>query len=658
MKFKIGAALFFLLSFAGTAIPQDCSERILSFISDVTVGSDGDLSVVETIFINSCQQSIRHGIYRDFPTEYRDRFGHRYRTTFNVTGVTRDGIPEKFHLRDQGNGKRVYIGDAGVTLPPGQYTYVISYNTGRQIGFFRDHDELYWNATGNGWAFPIDAAQAVIHLPPGVSLSGLTYNGYTGYQGEAGKDFAVAPDYFKGIIFTATRPFSAREGLTVVVSFPKGLVKEPDQATKFGYFYRDNRGVIFGAFGFLLVLIYYLIAWLNAGRDPARGAIVTLYEPPQGLSPAAMRYILKMGFDNRNLAAVLLDLAAKGFLKIGFDGNRYELTRIAKDDSELPSDERGVLRGLPAGETFVLKNENHSVISRVISSLRGSLRLQFEKVYFFTNTELFLPGLGLSLVSTLIAAVTTALDSGHGEKIFMAIFISVWLSIWSLGVAGLLHSAYYQWRLYISTRQTVALFQAGAVTLFSIPFIAGEIFGISFFVYATTPLVVLIMFCLLGVNLLFYHLLKAPTFAGRKLMDKIEGFREFLNATEKDRLNVFHPPLLTPEVFERFLPYAFALDVEQAWSERFAASLRESGGPQDYSPAWYSGSSLGRGAGIAGFASVLGSSLSGAIASSAAPPGSGSGGSGGVQRRGRWRRRMVGCSPDGLYLHKKEYRWV
>ncbi len=112
-------------------------------------------------------------------------------------------------------------------------------------------------------------------------------------------------------------------------------------------------------------------------------------------------------------------------------------------------------------------------------------------------------------------------------------------------------------------------------------------------------------------------------------MDKIEGFREFLNATEKDRLNVFHPPLLTPEVFERFLPYAFALDVEQAWSERFAASLRESGGPQDYSPAWYSGSNLGRGPGIAGFASVLGSSLSGAIASSATPPGSGSGGSGG-----------------------------
>ena len=179
---------------------------------------------------------------------------------------------------------------------------------------------------------------------------------------------------------------------------------------------------------------------------------------------------------------------------------------------------------------------------------------------------------------------------------------------------------------------TASLAGAAGLSLFSIPFIAGEIFGLSVLVVSTSPLYVAALFILAGMNVLFYHLLKAPTLRGRELLDRIEGFKMYLATAEKDRLNLLIPPVeKKPELFEKYLPYALALDVEQEWAEQFAEMISRARTTRDaYRPGWYSGSSfaaLGAGA----FASSIGSSLSGAISSSSAAPGSngGGGGSGG-----------------------------
>jgi hypothetical protein len=103
----------------------------------------------------------------------------------------------------------------------------------------------------------------------------------------------------------------------------------------------------------------------------------------------------------------------------------------------------------------------------------------------------------------------------------------------------------------------------------------------------------------------------------------------FLGATEGDRLERLNPDGRTPEQFEKFLPYAIALGVEQQWAERFAGVLSRAARPEGggYRPAWYSGTwDSGR---VADFAGSVGSSLSGAISSAAAAPGSRSGGGGG-----------------------------
>ncbi|HJT97712.1 MAG TPA: DUF2207 domain-containing protein, partial [Rhodanobacteraceae bacterium] len=139
-------------------------ERILDFHSDITIAPDAGMDVAETIRVRAEGNQIRHGIYRDFPTDYRDDLGNRVHVAFEPATLTRDGSDEPFHTEGQDNGIRVYFGSESTLLPPGEYTYVLRYRTTRQLGFFADHDELYWNVTGNGWDFPIDAASATVAL--------------------------------------------------------------------------------------------------------------------------------------------------------------------------------------------------------------------------------------------------------------------------------------------------------------------------------------------------------------------------------------------------------------------------------------------------------------------------------------------------------------
>ena len=161
------------------------------------------------------------------------------------------------------------------------------------------------------------------------------------------------------------------------------------------------------------------------------------------------------------------------------------------------------------------------------------------------------------------------------------------------------------------------------------PFIIGVAFIVAMFWFAGgAPLAnFLFIFLYLAMIILFGWLLKAPTLMGRKIMDYIEGFKMYLSVTEKDPLNIRHEPNITHEVFEKFLPFAIALGVENEWGSKFEKQLTATG-QEAYAPAWYSGYRSGHFY-PARFTSSLGNSFSSAISSSSTPPGSSSGSGGG-----------------------------
>ncbi len=165
-----------------------------------------------------------------------------------------------------------------------------------------------------------------------------------------------------------------------------------------------------------------------------------------------------------------------------------------------------------------------------------------------------------------------------------------------------------------------------------IPFVFGGIAvpGVAFFAEGSRSLTLLVgTAVLLGLmNFAFFHLLRAPTVPGRKLLDQLEGFRMYLATAEEDRLNVLHPPEKTPELFERYLPYALALDCENEWNAKFAAVLAAAAAAGAAAPAWYSGRHWDSGR-TGGFTDSLGSSLSSSVASASTAPGRSSGSGGG-----------------------------
>ncbi len=626
-RFFIPFTLLLCLIFP--AAPALADERIRRFHSQITVHPDASLTVQETIEAHSEGIEIRHGIYRDFPTDYRDRFGNRSIVDFSVKQVLRDGRPENFHFKRLSNGTRVYIGNKNVLLPPGDYTYELTYKTNRQIGFFKEQDELYWNVTGTGWVFPIEEASASVVLPKQVSRDDLGTAGYTGPQGSRAQAFQAAVEMNGTVTFVTTTPLRPEEGLTVVVSWPKGIVDEPTFSDKLGYLIHDNRALLIGLLGLAALLAYYLVVWSKVGRDPEKGSIMPVYEPPRGLSPAEIRYIMEMGFDHKTFAAAIIDMAVKRVLTISLVDGDYvlHLSREGTDGKALAPEEEEIEGWFFAGSRrrFALQQSNHDLISNALRAVKKSLKKRNERVYFLTNSRYLIPGLAITAVTVVLSVLAQS-----PQVTFALLFFSVWLTIWTTGVVMLSLQAASLWREVFSGRGGVGKTGSALLhTLFAVPFWAAEIVVLVMVSVMVSFMLIVVLLVLVGVSLLFYHLLKAPTGAGRQLMDKIEGFKMFLAAVEKERLNFLNPPGKTPELFEKYLPYALALGVEQAWSEQFSKVLAAAGkAGGGYTPAWYYGAdwnSFSSG----NFASSLGNSLSSAIASSSTAPGSSSGGGGG-----------------------------
>jgi len=618
LSLRLGLALLLCLMLSDSSTAR---ERILDYHSEITVEQDGSMLVAEHIRVRAEGKKIKRGIYRDFPTRYKDHLKNSYRVKFDLLGVKRDGVREPYHTEARGNGIRIYAGRKDLFLPRGEYSYTITYRTNRQLGFFKEFDELYWNVTGNGWDFPIDHASARVSLPPGIPPDSIRVEGYTGLQGSKNQDYTAQVEHDATATFATTRPLNRHHGLTIVTSWPKGHVTEPSDEQRLSWLVQDNRSTVVGAGGMLLLLLYYLAAWHKVGRDPEAGVIIPLYQPSTGYSPASMRFISRMGYDNKAFSAAIINMAVKGYLEIseGHDGE-FTLRKSGNRDVKLAIGEGAIASSLFGdGDTsIVLKQKNHKKIAKALKVHKRSLKGDYEKNYFITNQLYLVPGILLSIA--MMAGVIMLLPDA--EQSGMAIFMSVWLSIWSIGVYALTMSMIASWR---GNNRGQAVF----LTLFSIPFIAGEIGGIAALVTQVSIIYTITLAAALGINILFDQWLKAPTLAGRRLLDLIDGFRLYLSVAEQDELNFKHPPEKTPELFEQYLPYAIALDVEQQWAERFTLVLnRAMADNSNYHPAWYHGRSWDHN-NLTGFTDSVGSAMSSAVSSSSSAPGSSSGSGGG-----------------------------
>ncbi len=632
---KFFAPLF--LVFALFAAPASGAEVILNFASTAEVKEDSTLLVREDITVRAEGNEIRRGIYRDFPTIYTAPSGKGVTVGFSVKETLLDGEKVPFSTESLSNGVRVKIGDPKSTVPPGVHTYSIYYSTTGQIGFFEDHDELYWNVTGNGWIFPIENAVFSLSLPKGTPFNSVDV--YTGVQGAKGRDARVLPDRTA----KTTAPLAPGEGFTVAYTWPKGIVTPPKPPLRYAFFSRYGHLFFWGAP--LLLLAYYIAIWLRWGKDPPKRSVIPLFAPLEGHSPGFLRYVRRMAMDNTCFTAEILNLAVKGFITIEemsleeamqrlgqigesglvkgmmslaskLAGKRYSL-RLERNrlrEKSASKEEALLISNLFAEsrDELLLQQGNHAILQAARSQLQASYKKEARPL-FSKNTFPWLVGFLIPAAAWLLLA--------WGGQVEIAV-LSAGATVGLLATGGIFFAV---WR---TLRERGRFFRKLLGLLIPV-FISAGVAGIFLFGLTEAKFSMLVPpFMIAGLVILFRSLMTVRTVRGNEVLLEAEGLALYMNTAERHRLEMFNPPEETPEVFERLLPYAFALDTAETWANRFEDVLRQ----KEYSPGWYSGSSMAAfytGSAVAAMTSSMAASISSASASPGSSSGSGGGGSSG-----------------------------
>jgi uncharacterized membrane protein len=546
---------------------------INNFHSDITINEDSSFIVKETIEVEFHRQ--RHGIYREIPFKYTDEFLKTTGTPLKVLSVTGDSGKEwKYRVKKTGNVINIRIGDPDIYVS-GNQTYVITYKVENALLFFNDHDEIYWNVTGNYWQAPIKEASADVTLNIKNKSKKLWSACYTGVYSSRRADCSFKA-FDNSAEFHTKKKLYTGEGLTIAFGWDNGLIIPPSSQKRFLWTLNLEENWVF-VFP-LLSFLFMTNLWYRRGRDPkVREAVTVIYEPPKfnnnTLTPGEVGTLIDERLDSRDLTSTIVGLAVKGYIKIEekkeegliFDTTDYYLSKVKDSDENLSVFERDLMNDLfsdsPKG-IFVYEMKNS--FYKNLPSLKDTLyRELVEKKYFLRSPEKI-----------------------RNLYITIGILVIVFGSIFTT----FLFSSFFTWKVIISWVIT----------------------GLPIF--------------------LFGMVMPAKTKAGASAYMDVLGFREFLSRTEKDRLE----RMGDKNLFSRFLPYAIALGVENKWAKAFEGIYQETpdwyvspGGFRTFSASSFSHS-------INSFTSNLASATFSSPRGSGAGGGGFSGGGGGGGGGGSW----------------------
>jgi len=358
-------------------------------------------------------------------------------------------------------------------------------------------------------------------------------------------------------------PIGFHEGVTAVVGWNTGLVTRPTAVDRATGFFATNWPLLLP----LPVLLGMLLLWWKRGRDPRKRPVTVQYEPPQDVSPAEAGVLIDERVDMRDVIATLVDMAVRGYIRI--------------EEKEEPH-----LFGLWSSKEFVFHRLKPPAEWR---DLQRHERLLLEGLF-----------------------------DGHGDSVELSdLKNEFYRSLGSIRTAvtqRLVDQGYYR-----AAPETVrARWRFGGIFAGFVTFALGGVLGTKF---GFTPLPfmvagVLIALIVAGIG----HLMPARSVPGTRALEQVLGFEEFLSRVEKEN---YARVVKTPEMFEKFLPFAMAFGVERTWAKAFKDIVRQA-------PQWYSGTNITSfdAGSFTGRMSALSSSAGNAMSSSPRSSG-GSGFSGG-----------------------------
>ena len=569
------AALTLLAILPCSATKPAPDEKVISFAADVTLREDTSIEVREEFVVHSEETYYKWGMVRHLPISSTERWDKRFAGEWKddtgirvkILEVTQNGKPVSY---DHGNGAgygQLEIGKFNVPVPRGDHRFLIRYLAEGVPRLLADHDELYWNVLGHYLDLPVEEAIVRVHLPAGIRSEDIQSEAYVGSRGHSrplGPDpDLTAEEKSRGTTGYRAANLAAAESLSVVVSWPKGFVAAP----KMGVLSRD-RWLLAAP---VVLFLYYLIVWIKVGPEPALGSVPVRYDPPDELSPAAVRYIRTTGTDERTLAAVIAQLAARGSIGIELRDGNYKLTQLNADANVVKSlapEEARVLEMLfEDGKEIVLHPNNGNELNKYSLAIQGQLQKRLDGQYFTRH----LGYIGLGILASLAAAMLMA-ATANGKDTSGVLFLTWWFFFCGFILGGVLLTS-------IVPACKLALRGMGGARQLLIGLGVFGAFGSGFVLVlkqmsqGISPAYTVMMVSLVVINVGWIPALKRMTPRGRQAVVQIEGFRTFLNKVEQDRMQRLNTTEDGPQASKEFLPYAIALEVREAWGDRLAEAF-------------------------------------------------------------------------------------
>ena len=614
--------LFFAITFPATIFSQE--ERIYTHHSDIVVDTSGVINITEKIRIYANGDLFKRGITRSLPNTRSDRDGNRIKMKYSILEVYKDGEKENFFTEKEGDFNVLYVGDKNKMLSPGYYDYEIIYETAGQIGFFEEYDELGWNVNGES-DLPVDLVSCEVRLPNNARI--ISHRCYTGTLGATDSNCTSESDN-NGVFRASASNLQPNEMLTVYVGFEKGIVHQPIvKETTLSRFlsWLDRMGLTFMSWIIMVPLfLYYIITWFKRGKDLPKPVAIPQFTPPNDISPASVGMIYNEAFDFSLISTSIINLAVKGFLRIeeverkgilSFGAKNYKLVKLKDAESNLPSEEAIVMKYLfDKGDEITLGEKYNSKVQTMLSSYQMDLQSQHKETFAEGKNHI------LKIIPWIVLILYFVLLFYYGRTVPIEFFVTfaqfaiLTFVIVTLILAIISSIRKRKLKKINSIRLSMALI-VGVIGLFwNHP--ASQFSSTALAVFIGAPVLII-------AHILYSYLIVRP---GKKLLDlqaDIEGLKMYISLAEEKQIQFFNPPKVTPEVFEKLLPFAIALKTEKVWGDKFEKTLLQSMQSVDsYAPVWYSGSSIHP----AHFTSNLQQSLTSNIQRSGTSPNSSSGG--------------------------------
>ena len=575
-----------------TLLPQE--ERIYTHHSDIVVDTSGVITINEKIRIYANGDLFKRGITRSLPLTRTDADGKRVKMDYSILEVYKDDNKESYFTEREGGDLVIYVGNKNKMLSPGYYDYEIIYETAGQIGFFDDYDELGWNVNGESDRL-VDQVSCVIRLPSNAEI--LSHRCYTGAFGSTDSD-CTSESESNGVFRASASNLQPNEMMTVYVGFEKGIVNEPIvKETAWSRFlsWLDKMGLWFMNAIFIVPLFfYYITTWRKHGKDHPQPVVIPQFTPPNNMSPASVGMIYDEAFDFSLISTSIINLAVKGFLRIeeverkgvfSFGAKDYNLVKLKDAENNLPSEEAVVLNKL-----FAESNEV-SLGSKYNSNVQ-SMMLSYQKNLLLQHKETLKRGQNLKfkILPWFMLILYLALIIHYGQAVPLELFVT--FATFSIPIYVVVSFIL----IATSAIRKKKPKKLNSISL-SLALIVGVIGVFSIhpaYQFSSTALAVFIGAPVLLIShILYSHLIERPSKEKLQMQADIEGLKMYISLAEEKQMQYFNPPKVTPEIFEKLLPYAIALKTEKVWGDKFEKTLLQSMQSIDsYAPVWYYGAAM------------------------------------------------------------------